>query len=163
MEAEMEEELEVLGALAEDENDKGGKEVLEGVEEDENRQVIAESLHKYFSKGVPALVIDVIDDVVLQQYSFLQPLKARGVESMVLYPLWHEEELIGILEISETSEKFFTQEFINKMEPVVSIIELALQKTSDHFAVRRSHSTFTLVRMAGHLVDTDIRCASARA
>ncbi len=107
--------------------------LLEGVEEDENRQVIAESLHKYFSKGVPALVIDVIDDVVLQQYSFLQPLKARGVESMVLYPLWHEEELIGILEISETSEKFFTQEFINKMEPVVSIIELALQKTSDHF------------------------------
>jgi hypothetical protein len=107
--------------------------LLEGIDEDEKRQVIAESLQKYFDKGVPALIIDAIDEVVLQQYSFLQPLKERGVESLVLYPLWQEEELIGILEVSERSQKFFNQEFLNKMEPVVSIIELALQKTLDHF------------------------------
>lgn len=107
--------------------------LLHSLKDEEGRQNIAESLHKYFSRGVPALVMDHIDEMMIQQYSFVQPLKERGVDCLILYPLWHEEELIGILEISDEKEGCLTQEFMSKMEPVVGMIELALQKTSDYF------------------------------
>ncbi|MGZ5248264.1 MAG: GAF domain-containing protein, partial [Flavitalea sp.] len=66
-------------------------------------------------------------------YSFLNPVKNAGIESLVLYPLWQEAQLIGILEIGSTKSKAITTELLSKFDPIAGMFELALQKTSDYF------------------------------
>lgn len=107
--------------------------LLGSIESDEERQSIADQVQSIFKNGRTNLVVSVVNDESLLQYSFLGAVKSAGIESLVLYPLYQEEQLIGILEIGATKPNAITTELLNKFDPVAGMFELALQKTSDYF------------------------------
>lgn len=96
------------------------------------RAEIADRLEKMFGQSSETFVVEAIADDQLMQYSFLSQVKEAGYCCIAIFPLKTNGQLTGILEVASKKEGTLRNTVLGKIEVVLPLFELALQKISDN-------------------------------
>ncbi|ASZ10957.1 GAF domain-containing protein [Chitinophaga pendula] len=96
----------------------------------QQQQLFAQLL-EHAQKHPEPLVIPEVTDDILAQYPFLKFLPRKRVKSFVLCPLYHEDKLLGVLELASPKENSFSLESLGTMYPVYSLVIMLLKKSME--------------------------------
>ena len=99
---------------------------------DADKNQVANNIQSLFSKKDKTFLIESISEEDLRQYGFLSPLKEEGYCCLAIFPIRHNERLLGILEVASRKEKTLQSGVMNKIEAAIPLFELALKKISDN-------------------------------
>ena len=98
----------------------------------EEKIKLYQSVRKLFNKQTELLVIPRLDEQSIKHYPFLTILKEEGWKGVIICPLYHNNEFIGMLEILSEKVDKLDNSIVSKIEPAIPLFELALEKTSDN-------------------------------
>jgi hypothetical protein len=84
-----------------------------------------------FSETDHPIVFENLDKKTLAQVEYLKYYYDDGGRSLIISPLKHDGELIGILEIIAREPGVLKACYIDKIEPVIPLFALALEKSAE--------------------------------
>ncbi|HUR11840.1 MAG TPA: hypothetical protein VM012_10750 [Flavitalea sp.] len=105
---------------------------LNALEGSEEKIKLFQQIQRIFGKSQELLVIPTLDDEAIKNYPFFSTLREAGWKGVIVCPLYHNQRLIGILEIVTKSEGKLDNKIVSKMEPAIPLFELALEKTAEN-------------------------------
>ncbi len=73
----------------------------------------------------------------VELYPFLKYLPLHGVKSFLLFPIQHENNLLGMLEIASTRDEAVDWEILGQLQPTYAVGSLALLRRSVELANER--------------------------
>ncbi len=118
----------------------------------EKKLQVHRELVSIFKKSRRTLLLSEITEETLQQYPFLAAPYEYGWRSAIICPVFTEQdELIGMLLIFSKSAGSLKNEHLLKMDPVIPLFKLALQKSQeqlDHQVDKVIKEQFTAVQDA---------------
>jgi len=87
-----------------------------------------------FQKDNPKpLAVTNLDENLLNEQPLLKPLHNDGARSYIYFPLQNSEGVLGMLELSSSTLHYLTQEVIDRLEPAIPLLSLAMFKSRDAF------------------------------
>ncbi len=84
-----------------------------------------------FEKSDSPVVFENLDEKIFAEVKELRHYYDDGGRSLIISPLKHNGELIGVLEIISGVPGTFKASFINKIEPAIPLFTLALEKSAE--------------------------------
>lgn len=127
--------------------EKNYKEISQEKKHEVYRQVFAA-----FSISPQILLVEDLTEEMLFRYPFLAMLHERGFRNALLCPLFTEDkDLLGMLVIASHEPQTLTTEHLARMEPVLPLFTLALEKSQeqlDHQVDKVIKEQFTAVQDA---------------
>ena len=106
--------------------------LLKTLKDSEEKIRVHQNIQQVFGSSQEILVIPALNDHNIKRYPFLQPLYDEGWKGVIVCPLFHHNQLIGILEIVTKEEGKLDTKIVSKIEPAIPLFELALEKTADN-------------------------------
>lgn len=97
-----------------------------------DKNELGECCKYLFQETDRPIVFESITEKTMQETEYLRYYYDDGGRSIILSPLKHNGELIGVLEIVANVAGVLKASFINKIEPAISLFTLALQKTAEN-------------------------------
>lgn len=98
---------------------------------EKQQQVIFQQLVEYVTKSQKPLIIPDVNDGVVANYPFLRYLPLKGIKSYVMVPIWHEDHLLGIVEVASDIPNKITAEIISKTASSFPLIVMLLNRGLD--------------------------------
>jgi hypothetical protein len=99
------------------------------IESDKNE--LGECCKYLFQETERPIVFETVNERTVSEADYLKYYYDDGGRSVLLSPLKHNGELIGILEIIAPNPGVIKASYINKIEPAIPLFTLALQKTAE--------------------------------
>ncbi|MEI9908534.1 MAG: GAF domain-containing protein [Bacteroidota bacterium] len=84
-----------------------------------------------FAETNSPVVFENLDEAAITEMKELKHYYDDGGRSLIISPLKHNGELIGVMEIIANEPGAFKASFINKIEPAIPLFALALEKSSE--------------------------------
>jgi len=106
--------------------------ILKTLKNSEEKTRVFQNIQQIFGPSKELVVIPVLKEDTLKKYPFLTPLFNEGWKSVIICPLFHHDQLIGILEIVNKEEGKLDNKIVSKIEPAIPLFEIALEKTADN-------------------------------
>ena len=94
-------------------------------------QQIYDQMSLVFGKNKKPMVMSEISDELVKEYDFFEPFRKKGLNSVIAYPLFDDRRLIGMLGIMSEQKGVLTSEHVAKVEPAISLFELAIRKSQE--------------------------------
>lgn len=104
---------------------------LNDVPSAEKHQFLFNRMSTVFGKGKKPIVVTEITDDQIKEFEFFGHFRKKGFNSVIIYPLFDGIRLIGMLGIMSEKNGALTIDHVAKVEPVVSLFELAVRKTQE--------------------------------
>ncbi|HEY0678947.1 MAG TPA: hypothetical protein VGD17_11715 [Chitinophagaceae bacterium] len=105
-----------------------------------------------FKKSPRIIIVREVNEATLQRYPFLGMLHEKGFRNAIVCPLFSEQKvLLGVLIIASFEVDTLTAEHAAKIEPVLKLFALALEKSQeqlDHQVDKVIKEQFTAVQDA---------------
>jgi hypothetical protein len=86
---------------------------------------------KLFFESDNAIVFETLNENILNEFHYLNLYYKSGARSLILCPLKHDGEIIGMLEISSETPGKLNALHISKIEDAIPLFTLALEKTAE--------------------------------
>lgn len=96
---------------------------------DAERSHINEQLLQFLQTHTEPLVLTGVTRETAAVYPFLKHLPLHGVKSFILCPIWHENVLLGMLEIAATGDEPMGWEMMARMQPSYGVGTLLLRRS----------------------------------
>ena len=93
-------------------------------------------LDDFFSNSNSLLIVSEITEASLQENPFIKHLFARGIKSLIIYPLINENELLGTLEIISEIPGQLTADLMSKISPAIPLFTLSLEKSAKNLEAK---------------------------
>ncbi len=87
----------------------------------------------FFSAHPEAMPLSVLDEKILEVAPFTKPLLDEGLKSYIVYPIQNNDGLLGVLELGSPIASQLNQDVMNRIEPAMPLLSLALLKNRDTF------------------------------
>lgn len=94
-------------------------------------QQLFDHMSKSFGKDKRPLIKGEISDEMVVEYEFFEHFRKKGFNSVIAYPLFDGQRLIGMLGIMSEKVGVLTNEHVAKVEPAVPLFELAIRKSQE--------------------------------
>ncbi|WP_217606527.1 GAF domain-containing protein [Chitinophaga sp. GbtcB8] len=98
---------------------------------EKQQQHLFQQLLEYMLHNPQPLVIPDVNESTVQLYSFLKYLPLKGIKSIIIAPIMHEDELLGIVELASTVENGINLESLGQLEPIHPMAVLLLSRSLD--------------------------------
>ena len=92
---------------------------------------VGECCKYLFSETDHPIVFENLDEKALSEVEYLKYYYDDGARSLIVSPLKHDGELIGILEIIAHEPGILKACYIDKIEPAIPLFALALEKSAE--------------------------------
>lgn len=96
---------------------------------DAERQSINEQLQEFLAHNPQPLVLPEVNRQTVELYPFLKYLPLHGVKSFLLFPIQHENNLLGMLEIASTGDTPVDWEILGQLQPSYAVSSLLLRRS----------------------------------
>jgi hypothetical protein len=96
---------------------------------DAERQSINEQLQEFLAHNPQPLVLPEVNRQTVELYPFLKYLPLHGVKSFLLFPIQHENNLLGMLEIASTGDTPVDWEILGQLQPSYAVGSLLLRRS----------------------------------
>ena len=91
-------------------------------------QQLYDQMSQVFGSEKKPLVMSEISDEIVKAYDFFEPFRKKGLNSVIAYPLFDDQRLIGMLGIMSEKKGVLSSEHVAKVEPAIPLFELAIRK-----------------------------------
>ncbi|MGX5818702.1 hypothetical protein ACWKWU_10930 [Chitinophaga lutea] len=105
--------------------------IFSSVRNESERAAINEQLLDYLNTRPEPLVIPTVSRQTAELYPFLKYLPLHGISSFILFPIWHEKNLLGMLELAATSGEPLDWEILASLAPVYAVGSLLLRRSME--------------------------------
>ena len=85
------------------------------------------------------LAISNLGGDILDVAPFMNEVFRQGAQSFINYPIQNSDGLIGVLELASPIKGLLTHHTVDRLEPAIPLLSLALLKSRDNFQVRIDH------------------------
>jgi hypothetical protein len=93
-----------------------------------------------FLREYPApLAISNLGGEIVEFAPFMEYIYKQDIHSFLNYPIQNSDGLIGVLELASPVKGLLTHDTVDKLEPAIPLLSLALLKCRDNFQVRIDH------------------------
>jgi hypothetical protein len=92
---------------------------------------VAECCNYLFEETDRPIVFETLDEERIAEIKYLKYYYDDGGRSLVISPLRHNNELIGMLEIVSNEPGILKASYINKILPAIPLFSLALEKSAE--------------------------------
>jgi len=96
----------------------------------QQHQLFQQLQHYIMSHRDPLLIPDV-NETTPVAYPFLKYLPLKGVRSFVMCPVWHEDQLLGIVELASSVPNRISHETMGRAMPAYPLIVMLLNRGLD--------------------------------
>jgi hypothetical protein len=100
--------------------------------DESDKENMSECCNNLFKGSEHPIVFETLDPKILSEISYLQPYYDEGARSLLISPLQHNNELIGVLEIIANEPGVLKSAYINRIEPALSLFALALERSAEN-------------------------------
>lgn len=90
-----------------------------------------QQLQQYIMAHREPLIIPDVNETTPITYPFLKYLPLKGIRSFVMCPIWHEDHLLGIVELASSSPNRISAETMGKAMPAYPLIVMLLNRGLD--------------------------------
>lgn len=98
---------------------------------EKQQQQLFQQLVQYVTENRSPLLLPIVTEGSLYTYPFLRYLPLKGIKSYVLIPIWHENNLLGIVELASGTENKITAETLGRAMPAYPLAVMLLNRGSD--------------------------------
>jgi hypothetical protein len=98
---------------------------------DSDKDEMGECCKDIFAETNNPVVFETLDEAAIAEVKELKYYYDDGGRSLIISPLKHNGELIGVLEIIANEPGVLKTSFINKIEPAIPLFTLALEKSAE--------------------------------
>ena len=92
---------------------------------------VNECCQRLFNASDTALAFETLDEDLLKEYDYLRLYYEAGVRSLILCPLKHNNELIGIVEIFSEEAGKLNNQHIAKLNDAIPLFTVAMEKSAE--------------------------------
>lgn len=96
-----------------------------------SKDELSDCCKEIFEETSRPIAFEKLDDEAMQEVKELKYYYDDGGRSLIISPLKHNGELIGVLEIIANEPGVLKASFINKIEPAIPLFTLALEKSAE--------------------------------
>ncbi|HXO74554.1 MAG TPA: hypothetical protein VN824_04970 [Puia sp.] len=102
------------------------------VDDKEREKVYLQMVEQYFLN--PQLVVfETLAPYQQGEHFFLAPLRKEGIRSYGLIPVYYNNKLAGVLEVSSRTENCVDHDLLTRLDVVIPLLAQLLQRTIDEF------------------------------
>lgn len=94
-------------------------------------QQIYDQMSQAFGKERKPFLMSEISDEVVKTYDFFEPFRKKGFKSVIAYPMFDGQRLIGMLGIMSEQKGVLSHDHVSKVEPAIPLFELAIRKSQE--------------------------------
>jgi len=87
----------------------------------------------FLKEGAVPVPFSNVDERMVDFAPFMRALFTEGVRSYISYPLQNGDGIVGLLELSSTTQNLLNHETVMRLEPAIPLISLAVLKCRDDF------------------------------
>jgi len=98
---------------------------------EKQQQQLFQQLIQYLGQNKSPLMLPVVTESSLYAYPFLRYLPLKGINSFVLVPVWHEDTLLGIVELASGTPNKITAETLAQAMPAYPLLVMLLNRGAD--------------------------------
>jgi hypothetical protein len=98
---------------------------------DKQQQALFQQLLQHLNKSHKPLIIPEVNDAVVMNYPFLRYLPLKGIRSFAMIPVWHEDHLLGIVELASATPNKITAEILGKSASLFPLFVMLLNRGLD--------------------------------
>jgi hypothetical protein len=98
---------------------------------DKQQQQLFQQLQQYIMSHRDPLLIPDVNETTPITYPFLKYLPLKGIRSFVMCPIWHEDQLLGIVELASSTPNRISQETMGRAMPAYSLVIMLLNRGLD--------------------------------
>jgi hypothetical protein len=103
-----------------------------GVNGNEKQQhQLFQQLQQYVMSHREPLLIPDVNETTPLTYPFLKYLPLKGIRSFVMCPIWHEDHLLGIVELASTIPNRISPETMGRAMPAYPLVIMLLNRGLD--------------------------------
>jgi len=102
------------------------------LQEDEAEETYLSMVEKYY-RDPKLLFYENITDSNENSAFFLKTLRRNGVKAYAMLPVWYNDKLAGVLEVSSREEGMLDRSLLYKLDIVLPLLAQLLQKNIDEF------------------------------
>ena len=97
----------------------------------QEKEEVKDCCQELFYESDTPIVFETVDDVAMREVDYLRFYYDTGCRSLILCPLKHNNELIGVLEIVSEEPGKLNNEHIGRIESAIPLFTLALEKSAE--------------------------------
>ena len=95
------------------------------------QQQLFQQLLDHLTRQIDPLFIPDVTEATLLAYPFLRYLPLKGIRSYVMAPIWHEGQLLGIVELASSEPNRITAETMGRAMPAYPLLIMLLTRGVD--------------------------------
>ncbi|MVT12349.1 GAF domain-containing protein [Chitinophaga tropicalis] len=101
------------------------------INNEKQQQQLFQQLIQYLMQQRQPLLIPEVTEASLHAYPFLKYLLLKGIRSYVMAPVWHEDQLLGIVEVASSTPGRVSGETIGAAMPAYPLVSMLLSRGLD--------------------------------
>jgi hypothetical protein len=99
----------------------------------DTKELLYDFLAKIYCVQPRTVYLQTLSDEIVAEYQYLKILKSKDVKSFALVPVYHQQSLIGVLEIMTRSSEALTKSTLIKLASFFPVLALHFKKSFDRF------------------------------
>lgn len=101
------------------------------INNEKQQQQLFQQLLQYLMQQREPLLLPEVTEASLHAYPFLKYLLLKGIKSYVMAPVWHEDQLLGMVEIASSTPNRISGETLGRAMPAHPLVIMLLSRGLD--------------------------------